>query len=1289
MRIRRRLIPSPILFFAVAGLAAWALTPAVAGAASLSESAAERAVAISAGTTLGPVSNMTVLVDTTADQVIHATDADGDALTFSKAFGPAYMTVTTTNPGTGSATGNIHLAPGAGDLGEATGVVSVTDGANSDQRSLQIRVTLPGMAPVLDQPNDMSVEAGHVETQELRATDANGDPLDFYLWAGPSYVTVFTDDPGSGTALGTVRAAPGPTLQDTASVYIGVTDGTEVDVKAFLLTITNSNQAPVLAPIGDVTLRAGETRDVRLLATDANGDPLTFLKQLGPSFMTVTTTDPGQGTAAGLMHVASGPLDGGTFSARVSVTDGFLSDEESFSVVVRENGAPVIGFINAMTLHVEESATQTFSAYDFDGDPLQLSKASGPAYMTVVELGPNNGFFYGEIRLNPLASDVGTATGTIRASDGLLSTLRSFGIAVQPPNRPPVLDQPADMAVVVGEQVEQRLSATDPEGAHVSFSKESGPDYVTVFGSLLTAIPEIGDIGTAAVTVAATDPYNLKDTKTFTVTVTAGNFPPPCPADNFLLLSNHFESGTIEVQTADLDGDGMLDMVVELPDAGVVKVALGRGDGTFDPPTDLIAGTAPVSGVVGDFNRDEVPDVAINNNSSGNVSVFLGDGTGSFGPRQDFPAGVSLRSMVAADINLDSKLDLLVTNVLERGGGVSILLGVGDGTFTAATHVPAGGIAWALVAPDLNGDGAPDLAVTKPDSAMIAVYLNDGTGTFGPRNLVQVGLGALAITSGDLNRDGNADLVISSDEGKVSVLLGTGDGTFGPLRSFAAGTWPRQLAIADMNGDGHLDVAVAALGGETPQGQPLDGETSIYLGDGSGSLGPRSSIIVPPQAYGIAAGDHDNDSRTDLAVASYSGSVTILLNRGCAPDQGQSPVVTAPSDVAAAEGDLVTFGVTASDPDGPALTGLTASLAELPLGHNASFTTAADWSGGTFTWTPTFQDARPTPYPVTFTATNVLSGSATTAITVSDGNRAPIAHAGGPYTAFAGAPIVFDGSGSSDPDGDELTYQWFFGDGATGIGVNPSHAYAAAGTYGVALSVTDGSLTSLSTTTATIVGILQARAFTSGGNRAIRLGSGKPQWSVQIEPVALSYSNAAVDLGSLVMKSAGTGSVGQISALASKTVVGGDKDANGAEEITVSFSKEDLRLLFSNLHGSSSTTVTIEGSLFAGGVLRASLDVAIVAGGGNLAASVSPNPLNPSAVLTFFTTKPGPVRVRAFDPQGRLVRTMLHDSGLAAGYHDVALDGRDDHGAPLASGVYYYRVEAAEGMTTGRFTVLR
>ena len=84
-------------------------------------------------------------------------------------------------------------------------------------------------------------------------------------------------------------------------------------------------------------------------------------------------------------------------------------------------------------------------------------------------------------------------------------------------------------------------------------------------------------------------------------------------------------------------------------------------------------------------------------------------------------------------------------------------------------------------------------------------------------------------------------------------------------------------------------------------------------------------------------------------------------------------------------------------------------------------------------------------------------------------NHDPTARAGGPYTGETGETVIFDGSGSSDPDNDPLTFSWSFGDGTTGTGSTPSHAYAAPGTYQVVLTVSDGlGGTASDTTTATI-----------------------------------------------------------------------------------------------------------------------------------------------------------------------------------------------------------------------------
>jgi PKD repeat protein len=112
-------------------------------------------------------------------------------------------------------------------------------------------------------------------------------------------------------------------------------------------------------------------------------------------------------------------------------------------------------------------------------------------------------------------------------------------------------------------------------------------------------------------------------------------------------------------------------------------------------------------------------------------------------------------------------------------------------------------------------------------------------------------------------------------------------------------------------------------------------------------------------------------------------------------------------------------------------------------------------------------------YTVTLTVTDNggLTNSATTTATVSTGStpQAPMARPGGPYSGTVSASVSFDGSGSSDPDGNVVSYDWQFGDGGTASGAQAQHAYAAAGTYTVTLTVTDDSgMTASATTTVTI-----------------------------------------------------------------------------------------------------------------------------------------------------------------------------------------------------------------------------
>jgi len=218
---------------------------------------------------------------------------------------------------------------------------------------------------------------------------------------------------------------------------------------------------------------------------------------------------------------------------------------------------------------------------------------------------------------------------------------------------------------------------------------------------------------------------------------------------------------------------------------------------------------------------------------------------------------------------------------------------------------------------------------------------------------------------------------------------------------------------------------------------------------------------------------------------------------------------------------------------------------------------------------------------------------------------------------------------------------------------------------------------------------LPARVFLRDGHRSVTTAPSQGRTCVRIEPVDGAYTAFDVNLSSIVMASPETGSVGEIPSATEKAVLVGDADRNGIIETSACFTGADLARLFSRIHGRRTVEVTIQGALYTGDRFRGTLELEVVGTPEPLEATVAPNPLNPNGTLTVRTSEPGPLRARMFDLQGRLVRTLMNESVLAAGVHEVRIDGRDDRGAPLASGLYYYRIETGEGAVSGRIAILK
>ncbi|HVI08979.1 MAG TPA: FG-GAP-like repeat-containing protein [Candidatus Binatia bacterium] len=348
------------------------------------------------------------------------------------------------------------------------------------------------------------------------------------------------------------------------------------------------------------------------------------------------------------------------------------------------------------------------------------------------------------------------------------------------------------------------------------------------------------------------------------------------------------------IALGDFNHDGRLDLAVATSlDATRISVALGNGDGTFQPAISYASGPLPDSIAAAVFNGDGNLDLVVTDyGTSNNIGILLGNGDGTFRSPSFFTATATPTYVSVGDFNNDHKLDLLTIN----NPYVSVMLGNGDGTFQAPinftpTHAPS-----AIGIGDFNHDGKLDLAVGEQyfTTSQVEIYLGNGDGTFQPGGSYATSVNPESIVAADFRNNGKIDLAVACNGGiGVSVLLGNGDGTFQNAVSYATPSafW---VAAADLNGDGKLDLAVANfnVGGA---GHPPASEASVLLGNGDGTFQAAVNYPTGKEGTYIAVGDFNGDKMPDLAVTDPLGNdVAVLLNTGVASFSPTSPLSYGP-----------------------------------------------------------------------------------------------------------------------------------------------------------------------------------------------------------------------------------------------------------------------------------------------------------------------------------------------------------------------------------------------------------
>jgi Bacterial Ig-like domain (group 3)/FG-GAP-like repeat len=443
------------------------------------------------------------------------------------------------------------------------------------------------------------------------------------------------------------------------------------------------------------------------------------------------------------------------------------------------------------------------------------------------------------------------------------------------------------------------------------------------------------------------------------------------PEDQFKDSLFVIAGGVVEPLATDWNKDGVADILVMVPSgfapATTLSIALSQPDGSYGPLTPIsLAGQQPLCGLIhmdtGDLNGDGIPDLVATYPGDHvcyfgdgpvppGIFVFLGKGDGTF-TSSFTPVGNAPYDVKLIDLNGDGKLDLALSDAyfgfFSNQVGFYVIPGRGDGTFDVANlREPFPNAQISTIIPgDFDGDGKQDLTLgvitdvdasgnPVPNSTGIAFLKGNGDFTFGSPQVQLMGAAPMSGQYADFNGDGIVDLalnvasfqtlqypnteVAASSQAPVpssfGYMAGVGGGVFGQFHQTDLGSnaqpggaspngvgIPGSIAelagfntvlsdsndygkvlVADFNGDGSLDVLSPLVA--TPL---FNASSSLFLNRGGLNIGLTSSADSIAQGTGVTLSVTLLPTVTSTAV---TGNVSFFANGtllGSAPVSGNA-----------------------------------------------------------------------------------------------------------------------------------------------------------------------------------------------------------------------------------------------------------------------------------------------------------------------------------------------------------------------------------------------------------------
>ncbi|BCN24301.1 SslE/AcfD family lipoprotein zinc metalloprotease [Vibrio alfacsensis] len=313
---------------------------------------------------------------------VKATDADGDTLSYSIAEQPGWI-------GIDPLLGLIVAEPQPSHVGRHVFTLTVTDGVFDQVQSFTVDVAqadapdLPNLAPVIDEIDDISANAGQLTTYRVKASDEDGDVLTYSVESSRSWISI-----DARTGLLSFRPEVGH--EGRYRVAVNVDDGKETSSKSFILEVVSapiSNVAPVIETIPAIEAAAGQQTTYRVKASDADGDALSFSLESAPAWITIDDI--------GLLSLVPTEDVLGEHTFTVVVSDGYLTTKQTVTTLVETvtepDGPDILPMVYNATLTA--SGKRISGQVLCNGEPLTLGsfkvteEESTTCHLGHVELG--------------------------------------------------------------------------------------------------------------------------------------------------------------------------------------------------------------------------------------------------------------------------------------------------------------------------------------------------------------------------------------------------------------------------------------------------------------------------------------------------------------------------------------------------------------------------------------------------------------------------------------------------------------------------------------------------------------------------------------------------------------------------------------------------------------------------------------------------------------------------------------------------------------------------------------